>query len=392
LIRQKCYRVAVPALTWGTEGQPLSASQYRLIALLEQAGPLSRSELADLSGMPRTTVTGVVGKLLRRSLVTEGAPAPLARGAGRPPRLVAVGTDQRLVAVLTRVRGGLRAALATFAGEVVAESSEEVAWPAHDLGSLLEPATGQLTTTLREAGLPAERVVAAVLSIPHPGRPSHTTARLEERLEIPVFTENDANMGALGEATFGAGRGLGSLIHVMLGHNVGAGIVVGGRLHRGASGYAGELAHVRVQDEGALCTCGGRGCLSTVVGPSLLDFIQRAYAERLGVAEVLALAAEREPGVRRVFADLGRTVGRPLADLCTMLDPAVVVVDGSLGAATAPVIDGIRESIDRFAAPVVADSVRVVPGQLAERAEILGGVALLRQRSLGAGFPSGDTA
>jgi hypothetical protein len=71
-----------------------------------------------------------------------------------------------------------------------------------------------------------------------------------------------------------------------------------------------------------------------------------------------------------------------------MLDPAAVVVDSSLGAATDPVIDGIRESIDRFAAPEVADSVRVVPGQLADRAEILGAVALLRQRSLGASFPT----
>jgi len=118
------------------------------------------------------------------------------------------------------------------------------------------------------------------------------------------------------------------------------------------------------------------------MGPSLHEFVRRAYARRLSVPEVLSLAADREPGVRRTFSDLGRTVGRPLADLCTMLDPAAVVIDGSLGAAGEPVMAGIREAIDRHAAPAVADSVRVLAGQLGERAEVLGGVALVRQRSL----------
>jgi predicted NBD/HSP70 family sugar kinase len=88
--------------------------------------------------------------------------------------------------------------------------------------------------------------------------------------------------------------------------------------------------------------------------------------------------------VRRLFADLGRTVGRPLADLCTMLDPAAVVLDGSLGAAGEPVMGGIREAIDRHAAPAVADSVRVLAGELGDRAELLGAVALVRQQALDA--------
>ena len=118
------------------------------------------------------------------------------------------------------------------------------------------------------------------------------------------------------------------------------------------------------------------------MGPSLHEFVSRAWAQRLSVPEVLSLAADREPGVRRVFADLGRTVGRPLADLCTMLDPAAVVVDGSFGAAGEPVMAGIREAIDRHSAPAVADSVRVLPGELGDRAEILGAAALVRQRTL----------
>ena len=103
--------------------------------------------------------------------------------------------------------------------------------------------------------------------------------------------------------SFGAGRGLDSFVYVMLGHGVGAGLVFGGRLHRGAAGFAGELAHVQVRDQedGPLCVCGGRGCLAQVMGPSLHEFVRRAYARRLSVPEVLSLAADREPGVRRTL-------------------------------------------------------------------------------------------
>jgi predicted NBD/HSP70 family sugar kinase len=231
------------------------------------------------------------------------------------------------------------------------------------------------------------RLAGVVVSVARPRSAEVDLAPLREHFEAPVVAENDANLGALGESSFGAGRGLDSFVYVMLGHGVGAGLVLGGRLHRGAAGFAGELAHVQVRDpeDGPLCICGGRGCLAQVMGPSLHEFVRRAYAQRLSVPEVLSLAAGREPGVRRTFSDLGRTVGRPLADLCTMLDPAAVVIDGSLGAAGEPVMAGIREAIDRHAAPAVADSVRVLAGQLGERAEVLGAVALVRQRSLDQG-------
>ena len=137
---------------------------------------------------------------------------------------------------------------------------------------------------------------------------------------------------------------------------------------------------MQVRADGDVCRrCGGRGCLAAVVGSSLLDFAQRSYEERLALPQVLALVAEREPGVRRVFADLGRLVGEPLAGFCTMLDPAAVVIDGALGAAGQYVLAGIRESIDRHTAPVVADSIQVISGELGDRAELLGGAALARQ-------------
>jgi predicted NBD/HSP70 family sugar kinase len=353
-------------------------STAELLTLVECYGPLTRAELASRSGLPRTTVTGLVADLIGRGQVTEQAGTAQEHGAGRPPRTLASSGPPALVGVLSCGRSGIEAALATYAGQIVARMSSPAA---SRMATGIDAITGP-GSELVEAMLGGVRgqLSRVVISLARPvGR-----GESAEMLGVPVSVENDANLGSLGEATCGAGRGHGSLVYVKLEHNVGVGLVINGRMHAGASGFAGELAHVQVREEGELCVCGGRGCLAAIVGSSLQDFVLRSYEERLALPQVLALAAEREPAVRRVFGDLGRMVGRPLASFCTMFDPAAVVVQGSLGAAGQYILDGIRESIGRHAAPVVADSVAVIPGELGDQAELLGGVVLARQLRLSA--------
>jgi predicted NBD/HSP70 family sugar kinase len=364
----------------------VSPNEDLLMGLLECWGPVTRAELAALAGLPRTTVTGIVSDLLSRRLVAEHRADTGERGAGRPAATLSLAGPPRLVGVVSCGEGIITASLLSYAGQVLARRSCPVA-PATwlDLRALSGPAGRLLEATLGQ--VQAGRLAAVVLGVPGARSPADSADVLPGRPGVPVLVENDANLGALGEAAFGAGRGLDSLIFVKLSHNVGAGMIFSGFLLRGASGFAGELAHVQVREEGTVCRCGGRGCLATLVGPSLEEFVRRAYEERLGVAEVLALAAEHEPGVRRLFADLGRIIGRPLADLCTMIDPAAIVVDGSLGAAGEFVLAGIRESIDRHAAPAIAGSIQVRHGTLGEDAEPLGGVALARYHRVGCRVP-----
>jgi predicted NBD/HSP70 family sugar kinase len=380
-----------------------------LLALLECFGSVTRSDLVRLSGLPRTTVTGMVSDLIERELVVEraagvpgSAQAPHAARAsqithahqeahasqvGRPPRSLALVRPPTLTAVLSCGESGIEAGLVTYPGEIVARSStrEVVGGRVGDLEAIAGPGGDLAETMLASAGCSRGQLGSVVIGLPRPVGAGEPAAALAERLGVPVRVENDANLGTLGEASYGAGVGHDSLIYLKLGQNVGAGIVIGGRLHRGASGFAGELAHVQVRADGDVCRrCGGRGCLAAIVGSSLLDFAQRSYEERVALPQVLGLVAEREPGVRRVFADLGRLVGEPLAGFCTMLDPAAVIIDGALGAAGQYVLAGIRESLDRHTAPVVADSIQVIPGALGDRAELLGGAALARQLRLDA--------
>jgi predicted NBD/HSP70 family sugar kinase len=370
----------------------LGGSAGELLVLIECYGPLTRAELVGFSGLPRTTVTGLVTDLIRRGQVTEQAGADqepgtgrerMAQRAGRPARTLTSSGPPTLVGVLSCSRSGIEAALVTYAGRIVARASRRAAARmAADLDAIAGPGSDLVEAMLAEAGCVREQLGRVVISLARPVRPGESAAAVAERLGVPVSVQNDANLGSLGESVYGAGRGHSSLAYVKLEHNIGVGLVINGRLHTGASGFAGELGHVQVRDDGELCACGGRGCLAAIVGSSLQDFVQRSYEERLALPQVLALAAEREPAVRRVFADLGRMAGRPLASFCTMFDPSAVILGGSLGAAGQYVLDGIRESIDRHAAPVVADSVVVIPGELGDRAELLGGAALARQLRL----------
>jgi predicted NBD/HSP70 family sugar kinase len=170
---------------------------------------------------------------------------------------------------------------------------------------------------------------------------------------------------------------------VKLASGLGAGIVMGGRLHRGTSGIAGEIGHVQVGEDGRVCRCGNRGCLETEVSlPRLLTLLQPAYDEPLDAARVLALEEEGDPGVRRVLGDAGRTAGRALADLCHSLNPELVVVGGAFGSSPS-LLDGVRAAVDRYAQPDTAAAVTVRSSELGDDAELRGAIALAVARAAG---------
>ncbi|HEY6031534.1 MAG TPA: ROK family protein, partial [Gaiellaceae bacterium] len=204
-----------------------------------------------------------------------------------------------------------------------------------------------------------------------------------------VEMDNDANVGALGEVAYGAGRGLQDVVYVKVATGLGAGLVLGGRLHTGSIGIAGEIGHVTVDPDGALCACGNRGCLQTVAAaPHLLAQLRVAHRGEVTLRDLLDLVAAGDWAARRAVADSGRAIGRVLGDICNCLNPQAIIVGGELSAAGEPLLAGIREGIDRHALPSAAEAVEVRPGMLGDRAEVLGALSLViadseRLRSVG---------
>ncbi|MHA3701189.1 ROK family transcriptional regulator [Jatrophihabitans sp. YIM 134969] len=380
----------------------------RILALVGRSDGLSRIALQRELGLPAATVTSAVGRLLARGDLVE-TPDPTRRSkSGRRPALLRVAGDRPLIGVVSWNRDHVRTALATFAGDVVAATEHSARGDdvlTEPMAALTAPADGRLTSVVvsvpapyqRGKGVPSFRRYGPPR--PEPERPrwladfdSDPARAWSERLGVPTVFENDANLALIGEASAGVAAGLQDVVHIKLGgFSAGTGLLVGGRIHRGANGFAGELAHLHVDDDGPLCACGGRGCLQTRLGANLMDSVRTAFGTPVTFADILRLADAGEPGPARILGDIGRTIGRPLADLVTFLNPAAIVVDGSLGPAARFVVEGLREPIDRYASPTAASSLRVLVGTLGPRADLFGAIALSRGEALQGAPVTGST-
>ena len=214
---------------------------------------------------------------------------------------------------------------------------------------------------------------------------------IQRDLGIPAVVDNDANAGALGELTFGAGRGCRHLVYYNIGTGIGAGIIIDGEIYRGANGNAGELGHVTVLPDGPLCDCGNRGCLEalcsgTAIGRRGEEAVRRQPGRGSGI-----LRAAGGPVTARAVFDAARTGDRLALDLVNetcrylgmgvaaamnALAPEAVVVGGSVAKAGRVLFEPLRERADRFLMPVHRPHLRILPARLKGNSGLLGAVAL----------------
>lgn len=368
----------------------------RLLVLeaVQQRGTTSRVEVTRSTGLSRTTVSSLVAELVADGVLadvptrakTAGGP-----GGGRPASPITLNPERGGVLGVHLGHDGVRVVIANLAGGVLGETRREIDVERHASEALGYAADAALALT-RDSGLEFNRVLGMGVAVCAPVQPASQTlrspsmlrdwtdldvaGRLRDRVGLPVYIGNDANLGAMAEWSFGVGRGSDDLIYVMLSAGVGAGLILNGQPYVGATGIAGELGHVAVTADGYLCRCGNRGCLETVAGTrALVGAVSHSRGPGTTLADVFALAAADDPGCVRVLGDAGRAVGRALTGICAVLDPRLIVIGGRAAAAGAPLLGGVREVLSRSLPPALSQGV-VVAGELGERAEVLGAVAL----------------
>lgn len=383
-----------------TASGPRAANRKAVLDVLVRSGPLSRADVIRRTGLSRSTVSAIVRELMADDLVQERADTRMdtsgaelgGRRSGRPPALLSItGAPSVLVGVDIGHRH-VRVAVADLSATSLSEQFLSIDVD-HDAAEVLERAAGMVKGCLAEADVSADRVLGVGMGMPGPVDPRTGSivspilpgwvgmapaAELSRRIGLDVRADNDANLGALGELEYGAARGVADVIYVKVAGGIGAGLILAGRLHRGVTGIAGEIGHVRLQDDGPVCRCGSRGCLETLVAAqNLVGLLQPAYPETLTVERMLELAHAGDAGVNRILDDAGRAIGRVLADLSNHLNPGAIVVGGDVGSARS-LLRGISDSVQRYAQPDTAAALRVTPGELGDRAELLGALALAR--------------
>jgi predicted NBD/HSP70 family sugar kinase len=251
---------------------------------------------------------------------------------------------------------------------------------------------------LAQAGVTADRVIGAGMALSAPIHrasgaivaegilPSwggiQPAVELQTRLEVPVQVHNDANLGALGEHAFGAGRGVADMLYVRLSAGIGLGLVLEGHPYGGSCGIAGELGHLRVKPDGLICRCGNRGCLETVASStSVARLLARSREETISVERLLELVAHDDRGAQRAVAEAGQVIGETLAAVVNLFNPELLLVGGDLAVTGETVLAPLRAAISQYAIAPAAGAVTVRAGALGEQAEVRGAVALVLRES-----------
>ena len=330
-------------MRWGAGSVSGDMTRTAVLALLARQGPLSRAEIATRLELSPAAVTSITRKLLTDGLVSEGGPrTPQAGRPSIPLALVpgaahAIGVQiarEHVTLVLTRLDATtVRATTHPFDPEGPA--------PLRGLTELIRAEVRYAAAS----GLPLLGVGVAVPGVVEPqtgtlrmsmrlgwtGMP--LAALLREALGLTVLVDNDISAVTAAERLYGPGANCADFLLVAIGQGIGLGMVLDGAPYRGAAGAAGELGHVPVSADGAVCGCGNRGCLETQVSTEALLARARglgAVAPGGDLGDLLAAAAAGTPDVLSLLDQAGDLLGRVLAGSVNLLGPEVVVIIGEI--------------------------------------------------------------
>jgi predicted NBD/HSP70 family sugar kinase len=362
-----------------------------LFQLLRDGKGRTRAELADLTGLARSTIAARVDELLASGLVTAAGEAR--SSGGRPPTRFAFDPDARVV--LAADLGATHATLSITNLDAVplAEQTEPIAI-ADGPTAVLDHVWSVWWAMLSGAHRDVAEVAGAGVGVPGPvefatGRPTSPPIMpgwdgfdiptyLSRQVDAPVLVDNDVNLMALGEFDQ-AWRDTGYLLFVKVATGIGAGLVCDGRLNRGAQGSAGDLGHVRAfGDSTATCTCGNIGCLEAVAaGPAIAGRLRSRGLEVRSTADVVRLVREGNmPAVHEV-RQAGRDIGAVLATCVNMLNPAVIVIGGALAEAGEHLLAGVREIVYHRSPPLSTQHLRISTSHTGARAGVRGASAMV---------------
>lgn len=378
---------------------------------LRSEGAISRAELARRTGLSRSTVSIVVSDLVREGLVREAGEAQTAGTGGRPATPLSLDPAAGSVLAIDLAPGNLTTALFDLGHRELAQVTRALETDVASHDTIVAAVMDLFKTVLKKSRVARSDVIGAAMAIPAPiedatrrigresGIASIVGATLEgavaDALGLPVHVENDANLSALAELHWGAAVGHRDAVYVELSRGIGAGLIIDGRLHRGSRGTAGEIGHVPVAPDGAICRCGNRGCLELVAGTGAITaLVADRFDETPTIQDVIATAEAGDPMCRRALRDVGSRLGYVLGDLCNVLNPTAIVIGGELAAAWSIMQPAVNEAIDRSAIhPAIVD-LHLEPSQLGPRGRLLGGLALVLQDStrFPLALPAGTTA
>jgi predicted NBD/HSP70 family sugar kinase len=360
--------------------------------------PISRADLARVSGLQRSTVSLIVEELLAERWIAEGSMGRLPRG--RRPTFLNV-NSQRGVLALDIHPSQTTLAVADLGGRIIAQSLIPLPEDPQKVIAAIVSAIQQIIAANKERSfdgigisLPGRLDLNPARSTPSKSRPSkpifapnvrwpiaHITSRVEQATGLPVVADNVANACALSEVWFGDSDGMHDLVVVNVSEGLGTGIFANGRILRGEGGSAGEFGHVQMDPNGLPCGCGSTGCWETLAAnpAGMRYYSELANRPSPPFEDLLKLVETGDPAGKKAIERMCAALGRGMHMIASALAPAEIIVVGDITTLWHIAGPLIESEMRRFPSATVP---RLRPAQEGNKARLRSAVALVMDETL----------
>jgi predicted NBD/HSP70 family sugar kinase len=375
----------------GTDQHRVRESNRSLVLnYIRERNTILRSDLAPYTGLSRTAIGNIVDELIKEGIIQQEEHR---LGDDRRTPLLSFNATAGYVLGGTLGRQHLTVLLADLTGQPIQhldipfslQHGPEEGLPL--LGKLLKVFVAQqqiawemivgigLGIISPLAHLPQKTTLPAAFA-----SWSHVDIQLvlEDELGVPVYLDNDGNMGALGESRYGAGRNEGNMLYVKVGSGISGGLILNQQIYRGYAGLAGEIGHIPVDLNGHLCQCGRSGCLETVAGKDgILQEVQRFLPTLTTLPQVIEAARDGDATCAGALARAGKYLGIALAGLVNTLNLSLIVLDGSTMQAGDLILQALHAAIATYSLPDSFAHTRVTTAECNGLAIPRGGIATI---------------
>jgi predicted NBD/HSP70 family sugar kinase len=345
-------------------------NRSKVLNTIKNQGPVSRTQIAQITGLSAATITSISGELIESGLIFEKEAGD--SSGGRRPILLALNTQGGCVIGIKlaedHVTGALTDLRATVSARLTQPLSDQTVDSAVDTMSAVVNSLLAEERYRKEQFLGVGVGLAGIIDFQR-GILRHSPIfgwknvplgdLLADRLGVPVYIDNDVNTLTITELWFGKGKGFKNFLTVTIGRGVGLGIVLNGQVYLGMQGGAGEFGHTVIDPDGPLCACGKNGCLETFVSdPAIMlkafEAQQRDQIpeEKTTIEEFTSLARSGHPVAGEIFAEAGGVLGLGIANLINLLNPELIIISG----------EGVRAGDLLFDPMRAAVSTNVMPG------------------------------
>ena len=365
-----------------------------VLETLRKLAPLSRAEISNHTGLNRSTVSSIVQVLLDHELIRE---TELQEDrVGRPGMSLTLNPKGGFAIGLEINVDYIGALLVDFNGRVLhqlkvdchpKETADQILKKAVDLGRVMVELAAQSGVTVFGIGIGLPGVIdihqGNLVFAPNLGwRDTPIQKIFYDQLKIPVFIENEASCAALGEYRYGVAQEVPDFVYLSGGVGLGGGIMLQGELFRGSLGYAGEIGHTVIYQNGNLCSCGRRGCWETYVGSDVIlekykKSINGGKPDQLEFDDLVKAAEQNDPGVTKILNETAVHLGVGVVNLVNIFNPALIVLGGELSRVGQWIIPKISEMIIDQALTGNLDQLPVRASQLGSDACLKGAVSLV---------------